>query len=97
MAKCRAIIASVLFGLIAYSAATPTPGKPSFWKGTPLDNAVESMRSDCANNDEIACMKFKVMSLLDTVFKKDSYQVTKSKRAVFINGENDVRNCHHAS
>lgn len=80
MAKCRAIIASVLFGLIAYSAATPTPGKPSFWKGTPLDNAVESMRSDCANNDEIACMKFKVMSLLDTVFKKDSYQVTKSKR-----------------
>lgn len=73
MAKCKIVF--LLFGLAAFSVASPA--KPSFWKGTPLDTAVESMRSDCANNDEIACMKYKVMSLLDTVFKKDSYQVIK--------------------
>ncbi|XP_044727530.1 uncharacterized protein LOC123291126 [Chrysoperla carnea] len=72
MAKCKIVF--LLFGLAAFSVASPA--KPSFWKGTPLDTAVESMRSDCANNDEIACMKYKVMSLLDTVFKKDSYQLT---------------------
>lgn len=52
------------------------PAKPAFWKGTPLDNMVEEMRSNCADgSDAISCMKFKVLNFLDTIFKKDTYQV----------------------
>ncbi|KAF5276266.1 hypothetical protein FQA39_LY06615 [Lamprigera yunnana] len=66
-------VCSVLM-LIAFSAATPAT-KPAFWKDTALDNAVEEMRSLCANNDVISCLKFKFMSFLDGFFKKDAYQI----------------------
>lgn len=52
------------------------PAKPAFWKGTPLDNMVEEMRSNCADgSDAMSCMKFKVLNFLDAIFKKDTYQV----------------------
>lgn len=55
--------------------ASPT-SKPAFWKGTALDNQVEEMRSLCANEDPIACLKYKAISFLDTIFQKDSFQVS---------------------
>lgn len=70
-AKVFCILALALFG-----SAVAQPAKTAFWKGTPMDSLVEEMRSGCAEgNDAISCMKYKVMSLLDTIFKKDSYQV----------------------
>lgn len=63
-------------GLALLGVAAGQPAKPAFWKGTPMDSMVEEMRSGCSGgNDAIACMKFKVISLLDTIFRKDSYQV----------------------
>lgn len=67
----------VIVALIGVAAANPA-AKQSFWKGTPMDSMVEEMRSSCSDgNDPLACMKYKVMNFLDTLFKKDSYQVIK--------------------
>lgn len=67
----------VIVALIGLAAANPA-AKQSFWKGTPMDGMVEEMRSSCSDgNDALACMKFKVMNFLDSIFKKDSYQVLK--------------------
>ncbi|XP_077287709.1 DUF1676 domain-containing protein Osi19 [Arctopsyche grandis] len=76
--KVMCILALAIFG-----SAIAQPAKPAFWKGTPMDGLVEEMRSGCSDgNDAIACMKFKVMSLLDTIFKKDSYQVSETVEVV---------------
>lgn len=65
------LVAFALFG-----GALAQPAKEGFWKGTPMDGLVEDMRSGCAEgSDPTACIKFKVMSLLDTIFKKDVFQV----------------------
>ncbi|XP_055551189.1 uncharacterized protein LOC129733459 [Wyeomyia smithii] len=67
------ILAVVLVGL---AGATPA-NKPAFWEGTPMDGMVEEMRSMCStDNDRGACLKYKIMSFLDTVFKKDNFQLT---------------------
>lgn len=66
----------LLIIVISGLAAGNPAAKQSFWKGTPMDGMVEEMRSSCTDgNDALACMKFKVMNFLDTIFKKDSYQV----------------------
>lgn len=65
------ILALALFG-----SAVAQPTKNTFWKGTPMDGMVEEMRSGCAEgSDPTACIKYKVMSLLDSIFKKDTFQV----------------------
>lgn len=67
-----------IVSVIGLCAANPQ--KPAFWKGTPMDSVVEEMRSNCdGGSDSLACMKFKVASFLDTIFKKDNYQVRKKK------------------
>lgn len=64
----------VLVSIIGLSVGNPQ--KPAFWKGTPMDSIVEEMRSNCdGGSDSLSCMKFKVASFLDTIFKKDNYQV----------------------
>lgn len=64
----------VLCALVAL--ATAQPAKTDFWKGTSMDTMVDQMKSDCAQkNDEISCMKFKVLNLLDQIFRKDSFKV----------------------
>lgn len=66
-------IALALFG-----AALAQPSKQGFWNGTPMDSMVEEMRSGCAEgSDPTACIKYKVMSLLDSIFKKETFQVKK--------------------
>lgn len=67
----------VLFiALALFGSAVANPAKAGFWKGTPMDGMVEEMRSGCAEgSDPAACIKYKVMSLLDSIFKKDSFQV----------------------
>lgn len=65
-----ALLAGVL------GAAVAGPAKPAFWTGTPLDGAVEEMRSNCDSGlDSLACMKFQVASFLDGVFAQDSYKM----------------------
>lgn len=74
-AKVICLVALALFG-----SAAAQPSKPAFWKGTPMDSMVEEMRSGCAEgSDPTACIKYKVMSLLDSIFKKDSFQVLNLK------------------
>lgn len=63
----------IVLALASVVIATPT--KPAFWKGTPLDSTVEEMRSGCNNDDAISCVKFKFISFLDNIFKKDTYKV----------------------
>lgn len=64
--------------------ATVACASPAFWKGTALDSTVEEMRSLCANDDAIACLKFRAMSFLDTIFKKDNYQVRVAQPSNFL-------------
>ncbi|XP_050357716.1 uncharacterized protein LOC126778267 isoform X2 [Nymphalis io] len=60
-----------------FGAAMAQPSKQGFWKGTPMDGMVEEMRSGCAEgSDPTACIKYKVMSLLDSIFKKDTFQIS---------------------
>ncbi|ETN62933.1 osiris 19 [Anopheles darlingi] len=63
----------VVSGMVAANPAN----KPAFWKGTPMDGMVEEMRSLCSSeNDSVACTKFKIMNFLDTIFKKDNFQIS---------------------
>lgn len=67
-----------------FGAAVAQPPKDGFWKGTAMDGMVEEMRSGCnEGSDPTACIKYKVMSLLDSIFKKDTFQVIK-KTITFI-------------
>lgn len=56
------------------SAPTPAKGS-SFWKGTPMDSVVAELQAGCASDDAVACVKYRVLSVLDHVLRKDSYQV----------------------
>lgn len=68
------VVCLVLLALFGSSVAQPA--KDAFWKGTPMDGMVEEMRAGCVEgSDPTACIKYKVMSLLDTIFKKDTFQV----------------------
>ncbi|XP_041985220.1 uncharacterized protein LOC121737623 [Aricia agestis] len=74
MAALRLVLALALFG-----AALAQPTKDAFWKGTPMDGMVEEMRSGCVEgSDPTACIKYKVMSLLDSIFKKDTFQISET-------------------
>ncbi|XP_008548253.1 uncharacterized protein LOC103571756 [Microplitis demolitor] len=57
--------------------AVAQPAKTDSWKSTSMDSIVEQTKSDCArNNDDMACMKFKVLNLLDQIFRKDNFKVS---------------------
>lgn len=65
-----------LVALAMFGTALAQPAQQGFWKGTPLDSMVEEMRSGCSEgSDPTACIKYKVMSLLDSIFKKETFQV----------------------
>ncbi|CAB0043801.1 unnamed protein product [Trichogramma brassicae] len=60
-------------------AATAQPAKNEFWKGTSMDAMVEQTKLECSQkNDEISCMKFKILNLLDQLFRKDNFKVSES-------------------
>lgn len=62
--------------LVAVASAQPTKNTEQFWKGTSMDAMVEQTKLECSQkNDEISCMKFKVLNLLDQLFRKDSFKV----------------------
>lgn len=64
----------VLFAVVALAAAQPA--KNEFWKGTSMDAMVEQTKLECSQkNDEISCMKFKILNLLDQLFRKDNFKV----------------------
>ncbi|CAH2245714.1 jg4861 [Pararge aegeria aegeria] len=72
MASIKVVCLVFLFG-----GAIAQPSKAGFWKDTPLDSMVEEMRSGCVEgSDPTACIKYKVMSLLDSIFKKDTFQIS---------------------
>lgn len=65
----------VICAIVAVAAAQPA--KNDLWGGTGIDSVVEQTKTDCAQkNDQVACMKFKVLNLLDQIFRKDSYKVS---------------------
>ncbi|XP_072932728.1 uncharacterized protein Osi19 isoform X1 [Epargyreus clarus] len=84
-AKVVCLVALALFGS---AVAQPSKG---FWKGTPMDSMVEEMRSGCAEgSDPTACIKYKVMSLLDSIFKKDTFQISEAVEVTKNGAGNDV-------
>ncbi|XP_043685899.1 uncharacterized protein LOC122637670 [Vespula pensylvanica] len=67
----------VLCSFIALAVAQPA--KNELWKGTNLDQMVDQTKNECAQkNDEVSCMKFKVLNLLDQLFRKDNFKVSES-------------------
>ena len=65
----------VLCSLLALAAAQPA--KNDLWKGSSMDQMVDQTKIECAQkNDEVSCMKFKVLNILDQVFRKDSFKVS---------------------
>ncbi|CAH0401665.1 unnamed protein product [Chilo suppressalis] len=84
--KVLCLVALALFG-----SAVAQPSKQAFWKGTPMDGMVEEMRSGCAEgSDPTACIKYKVMSLLDSIFKKDTFQLSEAVEVTKNDAANDV-------
>ena len=64
----------VLCAIVA--AALAQPAKNEFWRGTSMDAMVEQTKLECSQkNDEISCMKYKILNLLDQLFRKDSFKV----------------------
>ncbi|KAJ8969489.1 hypothetical protein NQ317_013079, partial [Molorchus minor] len=47
----------------------------AFWVGTPLNNAVEKMRSDCEADNTVACLQYKAFWFLDTVLQGNYFQL----------------------
>nr|XP_021186568.2 uncharacterized protein LOC110373584 isoform X1 [Helicoverpa armigera] len=80
-----------LLALALFGSAAAIPAKDAFWKGTPMDGMVEEMRSGCAEgSDPTACIKYKVMSLLDSIFKKDTFQISDAVEVTKNGAANDV-------
>ncbi|OAD62718.1 hypothetical protein WN48_06917 [Eufriesea mexicana] len=66
----------VLCSLLALAAAQPA--KNDLWKGSSMDQMVDQTKIECAQkNDEVSCMKFKVLNLLDQIFRKDSFKASR--------------------
>lgn len=66
-----------LCSLLALAAAQPA--KNELWKGSSMDQMVDQTKIECAQkNDEVSCMKFKVLNLLDQIFRKDSFKASVS-------------------
>lgn len=65
----------VLCALVAVAVAQPA--KNDLWKGSSMDQMVDQTKIECAQkNDEVSCMKFKVLNLLDQIFRKDSFKAS---------------------
>ncbi|XP_012287521.1 uncharacterized protein LOC105703602 [Orussus abietinus] len=68
------VLCCALLGL-----AIAQPAKNEFWRGTSMDAMVDQTKVDCTQkNDEISCMKFKVLNLLDQIFRKDNFKVSET-------------------
>jgi hypothetical protein len=69
-------------------ASLPTGEKTqdtAFWKETPMDGTVQELEMKCGKkNDPVSCLKFKVLSLLDEIFRKDSYKVSTMNRVLAV-------------
>lgn len=65
---CAAIVVSV--------AGDETTSRPSFWRGTVLDSHIEKIKAACDKEDTIACFQYKAFKFLDSVFRKDYFQVS---------------------
>lgn len=66
----------IIVCLAILAAVGAQPAKPEGWKGSSMDSMMEQTKSECAQkNDEMACMKFKVLNLLDQIFRKDNFKV----------------------
>ncbi|KAK3918828.1 Proton extrusion protein PcxA [Frankliniella fusca] len=76
------VAVGVANGLPATSVQeSPVKGN-AFWKGTPMDAVVSELQAGCASDDAVACVKYRVLSVLDHVLRKDSFQVTDSVSVV---------------
>lgn len=61
--------------MLALAAAQPA--KNDLWKGSGIDQMVDQTKIECSQkNDEVSCMKFKVLNLLDQIFRKDSFKAS---------------------
>ncbi|KZC11128.1 PREDICTED: uncharacterized protein LOC107189221 [Dufourea novaeangliae] len=62
-----------------FALAAAQPAKNDLWKGSSMDQMVDQTKIECAQkNDEVSCMKFKVLNLLDQIFRKDSFKVSET-------------------
>ncbi|XP_067009593.2 uncharacterized protein [Anabrus simplex] len=73
--KCLALL-PLLVAVCA--AATTVNDNNSLWQ----EEALDELRAECAKGSEVACMKLKVVEVMENVLKKDSYKVSDSVSVV---------------
>lgn len=74
MASCKFVLCVALLS-ISSELVRSSPAQHGS-KPTSMDGMVEEMRSLCTEgNDNLSCMKFKVLNFIDTILKKDSFKV----------------------
>lgn len=74
----------VLCSIVALAVAQPA--KLEVWKSASMDAMVDQSKVECAQkNDEVACMKFKVLNLLDQIFRKDNFKVRSTSSSIGCN------------
>ncbi|XP_065223932.1 uncharacterized protein Osi19 [Planococcus citri] len=70
--------------------ADTTTKETSIWKDTPMDTVVQEFKAECLQqSDSAACIKVKVLNLLDDVLRKDSYKVNDG--VSIVPNENQVK------
>ncbi|RZF49134.1 hypothetical protein LSTR_LSTR008420 [Laodelphax striatellus] len=76
----KSLLSSVALAVSCFAvlvAALPTEGEvPSQQHIPEVKSVSDELRSQCANNDGIACIKYKFLDLLDQALRKDTIQVS---------------------
>ena len=73
----------ILCSILALAAAQPA--KLEVWKSASTESMLDQTKIECSQkNDEIACMKFKVLNLLDEIFRKDNFKVRYTLSSFFF-------------
>ena len=70
-------LALLLIGVAIAQPIESMDAGNSIWKDTPMDAVVREFRDECVQqSDSSACIKVKVLNLLDDVLQKDSFKVS---------------------
>ncbi|KAJ9577063.1 hypothetical protein L9F63_006343 [Diploptera punctata] len=63
--------------LVSMAVAVPLEDGKAFWRETPMERAVQDFKTKCTqSDDQVSCLKYEALTLLDHIFKKKSYKVS---------------------
>ena len=73
--------------VVSMAAAVPVDESKAFWKETPMERAVQDFKSKCSHSDDqVSCLKYEALTLLDQIFRKKSYKVSVNKQQLMFAG-----------